>query len=152
MRIVLLSVGKPKNRSMEALHVEYAGRIRRFGVSYESRFVPEARLGADGAGAAMRREADRLRDALDEGAVVALDPRGTLITSETLAVDLERWARPRVTLVVGGPLGLDPAMRNEATFVWSLSPLTLPHELVRVIVAEQLFRALTIRRSVPYHK
>ena len=65
---------------------------------------------------------------------------------------LERWATPRLTLVVGGPLGLHRKLLERADGRWSLSPLTFPHELVRGLVAEQLYRALTILRRVPYHK
>ncbi len=154
MRIVALSVGRPRDPRAIALHDDYAGRIRRLGVAYESRCVGEVRAGGRYSDAHVRdREAAALLDALEaDGAVVALDPAGRLLTSEGLAERLERWATPRVTFVVGGPLGLGRAILGRADVAWSLTPLTLPHELARVLLAEQVYRALTILRRVPYHK
>jgi len=65
---------------------------------------------------------------------------------------LETWSQPLGVFVLGGPLGLDPAFKKDADAEVSLSPMTLPHELARVVLAEQLYRAITILRGVPYHK
>src|SRR5262245_41271179 len=86
------------------------------------------------------------------GLRVALDLRGELLSSEALARKLPRWGERGATLTVGGPLGLHRSVLERADFVWSLSPLTFPHELVRVLVVEQIYRAATIARGVPYHK
>jgi len=154
VRIVVLAVGRPRDRAAGALHDLYAERIRKFGVAYEARFVPEVKVGGAYADDHVKeREARALDEALDPGGtVVALDPSGTLLTTADVAGRIERWSTPKATFVIGGPLGLDPAFRGRATFSWSLSPLTLPHELARVLVAEQIYRALTILRRVPYHK
>ncbi|HEX6850892.1 MAG TPA: 23S rRNA (pseudouridine(1915)-N(3))-methyltransferase RlmH [Candidatus Polarisedimenticolaceae bacterium] len=154
MRFRLLCVGRPRDARLAALHDDYAARIRKFGVTWDSRHVAEERPGGRFSDAHVReREARHLADAIDEAeAVVALDALGQELTSEELAVRLGRWAAPRAVFVVGGPLGLDPAWRGRATATWSLSRLTFPHELVRVIVAEQVYRALCITRGIPYHK
>lgn len=154
MKIRLLCVGRPRDARLVALHDEYAERIRRFGVGWEPRHVPEERPGGRFSDAHVReREARNLDAAIEPGeTVVALDAAGKELTSEELATKLARWAAPRLALVVGGPLGLDPAWRDRAAAAWSLSRLTFPHELVRVLVAEQVYRALCITRGVPYHK
>jgi 23S rRNA (pseudouridine1915-N3)-methyltransferase len=86
------------------------------------------------------------------GSLIAVDPGGILLSSEELSAALERWARPSAAFVIGGPLGLGRSVLEAASRVWSLSPLTFPHEIARALVAEQLYRAITIRRGVPYHK
>ncbi len=153
-RLRLLSVGRPGDPDAAALHDRYAERIRRLGVDYVAEWVRETRPGGRYSDAHVReREAAALRRKLPgKGAVVALDRSGADLDSETLAARLPAWSLPEATFVVGGPLGLDPALVRAADFAWSLSALTLPHELVRPVVAEALYRALTIRRGLPYHK
>jgi 23S rRNA (pseudouridine1915-N3)-methyltransferase len=86
--------------------------------------------------------------------VIALDERGHSWNTAQLAHQLERWMQtyPRVTLLVGGPEGLGKDCLQRAKECWSLSALTLPHPLVRVIVAEQLYRAWSILSHHPYHR
>ena len=154
MRIRLLCVGKPRDRVAARLHDGYADRLARLGVSYEADWVPDVKPGGRYSEEhATLREARSLIDRLvPKETVVALDGRGEALTSRRLADLLERWATPRATLIVGGPLGLHASVLERANHVWSLSPLTFPHELVRGLVAEQLYRAVTIRRGIPYHK
>ncbi|HKJ77698.1 MAG TPA: 23S rRNA (pseudouridine(1915)-N(3))-methyltransferase RlmH, partial [Gammaproteobacteria bacterium] len=93
--------------------------------------------------------------AVPKGAyAVALDQTGKARSTETLAGRLEGWlgAGRDIALLVGGPEGLAPACLQAAEEKWSLSPLTLPHPLVRVLVAEQLFRAWSILKGHPYHR
>lgn len=86
--------------------------------------------------------------------VVALDERGTPWSTKDLATQLDRWQHQGgdVCLLVGGPDGLTPALRQSADQRWSLSKLTFPHPLVRVILAEQLYRAWSLLTSHPYHR
>ena len=84
--------------------------------------------------------------------MIALSPDGRALTTAAFTQRLERWSQPLAAFVVGGPLGLDPDFRKTADAVMSLSPMTLPHELARVVLAEQIYRAVTILRGVPYHK
>lgn len=154
MNLRVLSVGKPRDHEAGAMHDRYGERIARFGVGFESIWVPEVQPGGRYSDDHVReREARLLIDRLAErGSVIAVDPRGRGYSSEELARHLERWARPAGTFVIGGPLGLHETLLSRADAAWSLSPLTLPHELARVLVSEQLYRGLTILRGVPYHK
>ena len=100
-------------------------------------------------------EARRLLDALVPGAyVVALDRRGRTLTSEDVAEWLDRrmvGGDSRLVFVIGGPLGLAPTVLERARERWSLSHLTFPHQMVPVILLEQLYRAFRILRGEPYH-
>ena len=96
-----------------------------------------------------------MQAAIDPGMfVVALEVGGKPLSTEALA----RWLAERlqdgrdVALLIGGPDGLDPECVRRADFRWSLSPLTFPHALVRVLVAEQLYRAQSILEGHPYHR
>lgn len=158
MKFRLLSVGRPKDDEAARIHDRYAARIRRFSVDYASEFVPETPLGGRYRDTHVReREGRALRAQLERSVpgtanVITLEPGGELVTSEELAGKVETWSRPVAVFVVGGPTGLEPALGGVACWRWSLSPLTFPHELVRPLVAEQLYRALTLRRGVPYHR
>ena len=152
MKTTLLAVGKLRPAFREACD-EYVARLRRFGPFGEREIrEPPASLGP---AERLRREGERLLAAVPAGAtVVALDRPGEPWSSEELARRLDAWrlvAAP-VALVLGGSEGLDPAVLARAARRWSLGPLTLPHELARVVAVEQWYRAWTILRGEPYHK
>jgi 23S rRNA (pseudouridine1915-N3)-methyltransferase len=152
VELVLLAVGKlrPSYREMVDDYLRRLGRylkVREVEVREASRAPSiEAQRAEEGTRLlAKRPPASR---------VVALARQGAGWTSEELARRVERWvqeARP-VALVIGGSRGLAPELVASASDRWSLGPLTLPHELARVVVAEQLYRANTILRGEPYHK
>jgi 23S rRNA (pseudouridine1915-N3)-methyltransferase len=103
----------------------------------------------------LHEEGERLRAAVPGSArILALDERGRQWTTAQLAGQLADWRQDGrdVALLVGGPDGLDPALKQQAEGLWSLSPLTLPHPLVRVILAEQIYRAWSILCNHPYHR
>jgi 23S rRNA (pseudouridine1915-N3)-methyltransferase len=159
LKIRLFSVGKPRDPALIALHDRYADRMTHLGVRYESAWVPETRPGPRFSDDHVReRDARTLLERLHStktgspGTTVALDPGGAAMTSEILAKRLESWLTPQLTLIIGGPLGLHANALAAADSSWSLSKLTFPHEMVRVLVAEQMYRALTILRNTPYHK
>ncbi len=154
MKIRLLCVGKPKEAALSTLHDRYAQRITQLGVRFRSDWVNEVQSGGRFSDEHIReRESQSLLAALDDrGATVALDLRGDLLSSEELAKRLERWATPQATFAIGGHLGHHDSFLNKADRCWSLSPLTFPHELARVLVVEQIYRALGILRGSPYHK
>lgn len=152
MELVLLAVGKlrPSYRDATDDYLRRLGRhhgIREIEVREASR--------APSVDAQRREEAERLGARLPAGGrLVALAREGAAWSSAELARRLEIWlreARP-VVLAIGGSRGLDPGFLARAADRWSLGPLTLPHELARVVVAEQLYRASTILRGEPYHK
>lgn len=118
--------------------------------------IPLARRrGGEPADRAVAEEGERmLRAAPREAHVVALDPDGSAWSTEQLASHLGDWlgGGRDVAFLIGGPDGLAPGVLERAGQRWSLGPLTLPHMLVRLIVAEQLYRAWSILENHPYHR
>ena len=103
----------------------------------------------------LKEEGERMNAAIPSGShIVALDISGKSWTTAELAANLQRWLETgkNIALVIGGPDGLADTVKNRAREVWSLSALTFPHPLVRVIVAEQLYRAWSILQNHPYHR
>lgn len=150
----LLTVGKPRDRHMLALVEEYLRRTRGW-LNLEWETVTEEPFNRDSEEKAKVREKDRLlRRLSDKDFMVLLDVRGRSLNSEQLSHSLEGWmAEGRtLTFVIGGSLGVHPEVRARAKFLWSLSPLTFPHGLAAVMVAEQLYRGLSMMHHHPYHK
>jgi len=147
-------VGKPREASAVRLHDEYAKRLVRLGVRYGTEHVADVKPGGRFTPEhAREREAATLIERIETtGTIVALDQRGEQLTSHELSGVIERWCTPQLTLIVGGPSGLHRSVLDRADRTWSLSRLTFPHELCRALVTEQLYRALAIRRGIPYHK
>jgi 23S rRNA (pseudouridine1915-N3)-methyltransferase len=134
---------------------EYQRRLRA-PLSLELHEIPVAtRRPGENPGRAMLREGTGMLDALGkDDFVVALEIAGKSMSTEQLSVWLSermRDGRP-LALLVGGPDGLSPQCLDRADQSWSLSPLTLPHALVRVVVAEQLYRAVSLLAGHPYHR
>ena len=154
MHLHLVTVGTRAPRWVHEGFEDYARRLPR-GWRLTLDEVPAAPRGRMDPSAARAREAAALRARVPRGAwTVALDERGEAWTTRELAERLarcERGGRPAAFLV-GGPDGLDPGLLAEAHARWSLSALTLPHALVRVVVAEQLYRAWTLLSGRPYHR
>lgn len=134
---------------------EYARRFSR-GWSLDLREIPlPGRSKNANVGALREREGKALLAAVPSGhRVVALDEKGRQWSTEELAERLRDWSREHrgAVFLVGGPDGLDGACRARADDTWSLSRLTLPHPLVRVVLAEQLYRAWTVTCGHPYHR
>ncbi|HXH63585.1 MAG TPA: 23S rRNA (pseudouridine(1915)-N(3))-methyltransferase RlmH, partial [Gemmatimonadales bacterium] len=139
MRYRVVAVGRVKDAALRAACDGYLERLRHYAKLDEVEVKDEARLDA-GIPAGSR--------------LVALSRQGESWSSRDLASRTERWEREArdVTFAIGGADALPDAVRSRADDVWSLSPLTLPHELARVVVYEQLYRAYTIRRGEPYHR
>jgi len=148
----VLAVGKLRPGYREICD-DYMRRLRRTVNVREVEVREASRAPTDAAQRA--QEAARLLGRRPAGArLVALARAGAPWSSMELARRLEAWrreARP-VALVIGGSIGLAPDLLAHAADRWSLGPLTLPHELARVVVVEQLYRAITILRGDPYHK
>jgi 23S rRNA (pseudouridine1915-N3)-methyltransferase len=155
VRLSLIAVGSRLPVWVQTGFAEYAKRLPRecrlelieIPVEHRARNADIARL--------RKAEGERILAAVPPRALlVALDERGKSWTSVDLSRRLEDWMRegPDVALMVGGPDGLDSACLDRALLRWSLSALTLPHGLVRVMVAEQIYRAWSILRGHPYHR
>ena len=155
MRIRLISVASRMPRWVEQGYSEYAKRLPaelplelvEIALATRGKNADVARL--------MRREGEQMLAAVQPGdRVVTLEVEGRPWSTEALAEQLESWrleART-VNLMVGGPEGLPAEVQARSDQRWSLSPLTLPHPLVRILLAEQLYRAWTILNRHPYHK
>ncbi|HVZ46581.1 MAG TPA: 23S rRNA (pseudouridine(1915)-N(3))-methyltransferase RlmH [Ramlibacter sp.] len=154
MKLVVVAVGQRVPDWAEAAWDDYA-----------KRFPPELRLELKAVkteprvsktvAALLAAERGRIEAAVPKGArVVALDERGTALTTVALAARLKDWqlASDDVAFVIGGPDGLDPAFKRAAHERIRLSDLTLPHAMVRVLLAEQLYRAWSIHANHPYHR
>ncbi len=105
--------------------------------------------------ALLAAERERIEAQIPRGArIVALDERGTALTTQALAAKLQAWQGEGddVALVIGGPDGLEPAFRQAAHERIRLSDLTLPHAMVRVMLVEQLYRAWSLNAGHPYHR
>ncbi|NKB47572.1 MAG: 23S rRNA (pseudouridine(1915)-N(3))-methyltransferase RlmH [Legionellales bacterium] len=103
----------------------------------------------------IQQEGTAITQAIPSSAyVMALDQRGQSLTSEQLARKIEtmQLTHSQLALLVGGPDGLAPDCLTQADFIWSLSPLTLPHPLVRLVVAETIYRSWSILQRHPYHR
>jgi len=152
VELTLLAVGRLRPFYREVCD-EYARRLGRY-VRWREIEVREASR-SPSVDAQRREEAVRLSAKLPAGStVVALTRTGTPWSSDQLAREIDRWrlaARP-VALVIGGSHGLASELLARSASRWSLGPLTLPHELARVVVMEQLYRGFTILRGEPYHK
>jgi 23S rRNA (pseudouridine1915-N3)-methyltransferase len=140
---------------VEAGFEDYARRMPREWPLELREVKAEPRTTGKTPAAMMAAEAERLRAALPERChLVALDERGRDLTTQALADSLARWSADGddVTFIVGGPDGLDPGLKAEARAMIRLSSLTLPHALVRVILAEALYRAASVLKGHPYHR
>ncbi|HEY4649246.1 MAG TPA: 23S rRNA (pseudouridine(1915)-N(3))-methyltransferase RlmH [Gemmatimonadales bacterium] len=152
MDIEIVAVGKLRPYYRQAAD-DYIRRLRRYAHVREQ----EVREASRAPNTALQRgeEAARLEAKIpDGGTVVALAREGVGWSSRELARQMERWQLQGRSLafLIGGSSGLDTSVIGRASARWSLGPLTFPHELARVILCEQLYRAYTILRGEPYHK
>jgi 23S rRNA (pseudouridine1915-N3)-methyltransferase len=159
MLIAVHAVGRMKAGPEHELAARFFDRFAKSGpaIGLEFSGVSEISEGrAQSADERRRDEAARLRAQITRGAVlILLDERGKNITSADFATrigDLRDSGRRAAAFVIGGPDGLDPSLRQDAELLLSFGQLTWPHQLVRVMLAEQLYRATTILSGHPYHR
>ena len=154
MKLILVAVGDKLPAWAETAVAEYVKRMPREARREVAAGRPEKRSGQS-ADRIRALEGARILEKLPQGAtLVALDERGREYGTRELAGALEAWMRSGrdVALVLGGADGLDPAMLDRAELTLSLSRLTLPHALARVVLVEQLYRAWTLLANHPYHR
>jgi 23S rRNA (pseudouridine1915-N3)-methyltransferase len=158
MRIAIAAIGRMKNGPERELVARYLERANASGKPLALTGFDVSEIGESRAGSAAARKAEEakaLRAALPEGMTVMLDERGKGLNSEAFANQLARWrddGRPSVGFVIGGADGIDPDFVRMADLVVSFSPMVWPHQLVRIMLAEQLYRATTILSGHPYHR
>ena len=159
MKITVITVGKIKEKYLRDAIAEYAKRLSRY-CKLEIIEVADEKT-PDGAGESLelqikRKEGERILQKLPENAfVVALDIDGKALDSEELAAQMERWnvnGISHLVFLIGGSLGLAPEVLARADYRLSFSRMTFPHQLMRVILLEQIYRSFRIRNHEPYHK
>ena len=155
MRVLLIAAGTRQPSWVQAGYEQYARRLSG-SCKMELVEIPLGRRSASGpVRKAVAQEAERMLRAIPRGArVVALDVNGASWTTPQLAARVLDWMADGapVCLLAGGPDGLSSGVLARAHERWSLSPLTLPHGLVRPLVAEALYRAVSLTRGHPYHR
>lgn len=155
MRIRIIAVGTKMPDWVEQGYADYAKRLPR-DCAVELIELPLAVRGKNSdLVRVMEKEGEAVLAAIGKGdTVIALDVKGRPWSTEELAEQLALWrmSGSNYSLLIGGPDGLSASCRTHATIKWSLSPLTLPHPLVRIVLIEQLYRACMILQNHPYHK
>lgn len=155
MKLLILAVGHKMPAWVNEGFAEYAKRMPREARIELVEIKPEKRDGGKTREQVHEAERRRIEAALPADCVrVVLDERGKDWSTLELAEELKDWMRGGrdVAFVIGGADGLHPEVKSQANRLWSLSRLTLPHGLVRVVLAEQLYRAVTVIQNHPYHR
>ena len=154
-RVLVASVGRNRASALRRATEEYEERLRHY-IRFEAVVVEPARLPDARAAEAREREAAALERRLpDDLELVALTREGERWTTRALADyldDMRTYGRPGAVFAIGGAHGLSPRLLDRARTRLALSVMTLPHEVARLVLTEQLYRAATILRGEPYHK
>ena len=157
MRVALVWIGKTKDKRLGSLVDEYLERARRMARIDVVELRDRGGASSDrGERIVLEREAESILSALEDGDVLVLcDERGSQLRSEEFASIIshhQERATRRVVFVIGGYLGVAASVRERADLILALSKMTLTHEMARMLLAEQLYRALTIVNGIPYQK
>ncbi len=155
MQIHLIAVGCKMPQWVDQAYGEYARRMPRHCTLNLIEITAGKRSKSADVARINREEGERLLQAIPDGSrVIALERTGKEKSTERLSGNMEKWLAggQDVALLVGGPEGLSEACLERADEVWSLSKMTLAHPLVRVVLAEQLYRAWSIVANLPYHR
>lgn len=159
MKITLVTVGKIKEKYLEQAIAEYSKRLARY-CKLEILQVADEKT-PEGASAAVEeqikeKEGERILSQIRDGSfVIALAIEGKMMSSEELAQKMDRLAvegTSQITFIIGGSLGLSRKVLERADFLLSFSKMTFPHQLMRVILLEQIYRSYRIITGQPYHK
>lgn len=155
MRLLVLAVGHRQPDWVVAGCAEYVKRMPRETAIEVIEIKPEPRNGGKTREQLMAAERQRIEAALPAGArIVALDERGDDLTTVALTDQLTRWLQDGrdTALLIGGADGLDPALKSRADQRIRLSSMTLPHGMARLLLCEQLYRAVSVMKGHPYHR
>ncbi|HBT33726.1 MAG TPA: 23S rRNA (pseudouridine(1915)-N(3))-methyltransferase RlmH [Pusillimonas sp.] len=155
MKLWVIAVGTRMPQWVSDAWHDYAKRLPPDCSLELKEIKPEPRTSGKSPAQLMQAEASRITTALPTNALyIALDETGRDFTTARLAVELEKWrgSGRDVVFLIGGPDGLDPSLKQRCDSLMRLSSLTLPHPMVRVVLAEQLYRAWAINTNHPYHR
>ena len=152
MKIKIISIGNSPSKSIQDILLKYTSR-------FDSHFKIElleikSEKNIKSIEQKKLQEAQKILKFIDNDFTVSLDENGSPWSSKDLSENLSKWMQsfPKVTFIIGGADGLDKKIIENSNWTWSLSDLTLPHNLVKIIVVEQLYRASTILNNHPYHR
>jgi len=155
MVIHFITVGQKMPKWVQDGYAEYAKRLPK-SCAIKLVELPMAQRGKTGSADKYKaEEAKKILAAMPKGAqLIVLDEHGQQVTTKGLALKLEDWlaSGQDVALVVGGPDGLEQSLIQQAQWKWGLSKLTMPHPMVRILVAEQIYRAYSVINNHPYHR
>ncbi len=155
MRFEFLFLGKTKEAYLAAGIADYAKRLAHY-IGADIKVLKEKRAAkGEPENKLIDKESTILRQNVHGDYIVCLDRSGRQLDSLELAAQLGAWEMQglkKITFIIGGPLGLSPDILQKADFVLSLSPMTFTHEITRLLLLEQLYRACTIRAGEKYHK
>jgi 23S rRNA (pseudouridine1915-N3)-methyltransferase len=154
MKLRILAIGHKMPAWVELGCAEYLKRMPREATVEMVEIKPDKRSAGKGGEQVREAEGARILEAAGRDLLVALDERGKSITTLQLAEKFTGWLSGGrdVSLAIGGADGLHESVKQRADWLWSLSPLTLPHGMVRVLLAEQLYRAWSVLNHHPYHR
>ena len=155
MKLLVVAVGTRMPAWVDAGFGDYQRRMPRDARLELAEIKPETRGTGRTVARMLEAEEKRILAAVPAGSLrIVLDQRGTLLATAELASRMERWrhAGSDLAFIIGSADGITESLKRGAAFRWSLTPLTLPHGLARVVLAEQLYRAVSILHNHPYHR
>ncbi|MDO9206204.1 23S rRNA (pseudouridine(1915)-N(3))-methyltransferase RlmH [Methylotenera sp.] len=154
MKLRIISVGNKMPSWVETACAEYTKRMPREANVEIVDIKPEKRAAGNSTDNIQLIEAKRILEAVGKDFCIALDERGQEVTTLQLADKFKDWqiSGRDVSLIIGGADGLHSSVKQKADWLWGLSKLTLPHAMVRVLLAEQLYRAHSVITNHPYHR
>lgn len=154
MKIDFIAIGKPHDASLQTAIAEFTKRLQHY-ATVQWQIIASPKKTATAEPEVQKREEAKVLLAALEPAdfVVLLDERGKLLSSVQLAHQLEKWqtSGKKLVFIIGGAFGVHEQIIQRANFIWSLSNLVFPHMLVRLLLAEQVYRAYTIIHNEKYH-
>ena len=152
MNIKIISIGNNPPKWVQDILVKYTSR---FDTHFKIEFIEiKSEKNFKSLGHKKLQEAEKILKFIGSDFIISLDEHGSSCTSKCLSKKLSNWMQnfPKLAFVIGGADGLDNTILEYSSWVWSLSSLTLPHNLAKVILVEQLYRASTILNNHPYHR
>ena len=154
MKIRIISVGHKMPGWVESACAEYTKRMPREATVEIIEIKPEKRAAGNSTENIQLLEAKKILEAAGRDLVIALDERGTELNTLQLAEKFKAWQLTGrdIALIIGGADGLHASVKQQASWLWGLSKLTLPHGMVRVLLCEQLYRAYSVTQNHPYHR
>ncbi|MGY1490410.1 23S rRNA (pseudouridine(1915)-N(3))-methyltransferase RlmH [Methylobacillus pratensis] len=154
MKLRIISVGHKMPDWVQSACTEYTKRMPREMSVEIVEIKPDKRASGKNSETVQEAEAKRILEAAGRDYLVALDERGQEVTTLQLADKMRLWMESGrdVSLVIGGADGLHESLKRKADWLWSLSKLTMPHGMVRVMLSEQLYRGLSVINNHPYHR